>query len=87
VGETSDEAVLADADLAILGAAPSRYDRYVLGIRQEYAHLSDNAFQRGRAAWIDLWSQRECLFRTPALRDVGEAAARENLARERASYR
>src|SRR6185503_7621320 len=32
-------AVLADADLAILGAPPARYDRYAAAVRKEYSWL------------------------------------------------
>ena len=34
-----DEAVLIDADLAILGASPNDYAAYALGVRAEYAHV------------------------------------------------
>src|SRR5262249_44336165 len=48
-GDT-DALVLLDADLAILGAPPDEYERYAGGIRQEYAHVSDEDFRQGRIA-------------------------------------
>src|SRR5262249_47690617 len=37
----ADTAILLDADLAILGAAPERYDRYARAIRREYAWVPE----------------------------------------------
>ena len=44
--------VLADADLAILGAPDDRYHRYVRDVRTEYAHVSEDAWRTGRAAVV-----------------------------------
>ena len=46
----TDEAVLVDADLAILGAEPKDYAAYVQGVRAEYAHVTDEQWRAGRAA-------------------------------------
>ena len=45
-----DEAVLVDADLAILGSSPAEYAAYVHGVRHEYAHVDDDSWRTGRAA-------------------------------------
>jgi predicted metal-dependent HD superfamily phosphohydrolase len=40
---------LSDADLAILAAGPERYAEYRVAIRDEYRHLDDEEFRKGRA--------------------------------------
>jgi predicted metal-dependent HD superfamily phosphohydrolase len=71
--------VLADADLSILGAPPDRYERYARDVRQEYRHVSDDDWRRGRAAVVRSFLERPQLFHSPALRDALEPRARENL--------
>lgn len=80
-----DAALLVDADLAILGAAPVRYDAYVAAVRAEYAHVDDDAWRTGRAAVLDTLLARRPLYRTAAARARGEDRARANVARERAT--
>jgi predicted metal-dependent HD superfamily phosphohydrolase len=82
--EPSDRngAVLADADLAILGAEPDRYDRYAADVRAEYAHVPDDAWVTGRAAVLTGFASRPRLYRTDPAHDRLDAAARRNLARE-----
>jgi predicted metal-dependent HD superfamily phosphohydrolase len=74
--------VLCDADLAILAAPPARYDAYVAGVRQEYAHISDADFAAGRAAVLHGLTDRGQLFHTAYGREHWESVARSNLARE-----
>ena len=45
-----DEAILLDADLAVLGAVPDVYATYVRRVRAEYAHVSDDDWRVGRAS-------------------------------------
>lgn len=80
--EDDDGAVLCDADLAVLAAAPARYTAYVDGVRQEYGHLDDATFARGRAAVLHRLLDRPALFRTALGREQWETAARENLSSE-----
>jgi predicted metal-dependent HD superfamily phosphohydrolase len=72
-------ALLCDADLAVLAAPADRYRAYAAGVRQEYAHLDDGAFRRGRAAVLRGLTDRERLFRTEAGRHRWEQAARRNV--------
>ena len=44
-----DEAILLDADLAVLGAASDVYATYVRHVRAEFAHVSDDDWRVGRA--------------------------------------
>lgn len=75
-------AVLIDADLAILGADPARYDRYATDVRAEYAHLPDDVWRAGRAAVLASFLDRPRIFHTDAGRSRWEARARGNLRRE-----
>lgn len=73
---------LCDADLAILAAPPQRYAAYVRGVREEYAHVPDDAFAHGRAAILRSLVDRPWLFHTPRGRELWEKHARANVAAE-----
>ncbi|APB00377.1 HD domain-containing protein [Nocardia seriolae] len=78
-------AVLCDADLAILAAAPPVYAAYTAAVRAEYAHVPDDLFRPGRAAVLGALADQPALFRTPTGRARYEDAARANLAAELAT--
>lgn len=78
-------AVLSDADLAILGSSPERYDEYAADVRAEYAHVDDEAWRRGRSAVLRSFLARDRIYRTDRAHDRFDAAARRNLARELAA--
>ncbi len=44
----SDAGYFLDMDLAVLGSAPQRYQRYAADVREEYAHLAPSLWQAGR---------------------------------------
>jgi predicted metal-dependent HD superfamily phosphohydrolase len=46
---TGEAALLADIDLAVLGASPARYDRFERDVRREYALFDDAQWRAGRA--------------------------------------
>ena len=77
--EDRGAAVLLDADLAILGAAPDVYETYREAIRQEYGWLSDADFRAGRRQVLERLLQRQPLF--TVVTEL-EAPARENVGRE-----
>jgi predicted metal-dependent HD superfamily phosphohydrolase len=79
----SDAAVLADADLWILGAPAERYARYAVDVRAEYAHIDDDAWRAGRATVLDDFLARDHLYATARLRADREPTARRNLRDER----
>ncbi|MGV3562226.1 MAG: hypothetical protein ACO1ON_03000 [Nocardioides sp.] len=83
--EDAEGCVLSDADLAVLAAGQDRYAAYVAGVREEYAHLDEETFRRGRAQVLASLAERPTLFRTDHARDRWEAAARANLAAELAA--
>lgn len=76
------EAVLCDADLAILASDPRTYDVYRRAIRVEYGHLDDATFARGRAQVLRGLLDRDRLYTTSVMRDRGEAVARRNVEQE-----
>lgn len=80
-----DTAVLLDADLAILGAAPAAYSTYVTGVRAEYRLLDDETWRTGRAAVITGFLRRPTIFHTPTGRDLWEERSRANLTAELAT--
>jgi len=84
-GLPAETASFLDADLAILGQASNVYQAYTLAIRAEYKHLSDDEFRTGRAAVLHSFGDRPTLFFTEAGRELWEAPARANIARELAA--
>lgn len=81
-----DLAHLLDADVAILGAPDSVYDRYALGVREEFAPVvGDEPYRAGRRAFLQAQLARPALFHSPWFVARFEAQARKNLARELAA--
>jgi predicted metal-dependent HD superfamily phosphohydrolase len=80
----SDDAgrALADADLAILGSPPARYERYRRDVRAEYAHVADDAWRRGRADVLERFLARPRIFHDDVLHAELDARARTNLSDE-----
>ncbi len=76
-------ALVSDADLAILGAEPPRYDRYAAQVRAEYGHVPDDAFRAGRAAVLDQLAGLPALFRSAAGAGRWALPAGRNLRDER----
>src|SRR5262249_8418484 len=74
--------LLADADLAILGAPADLYQRYARDVRAEYAHVNDDDWRGGRAAVVRTFLDRTVLFHSWQLREAREQQARENLGAE-----
>lgn len=71
-----------DADLSIFAVSEARYHVYARDVRQEYAHLDDDVFVRGRADVLTRFTARPRLFHTPLGRDKREHQARANLTAE-----
>lgn len=78
--------LLTCADLWVLGGTPNDYATYAQAIRQEYAHVPDDAWRTGRARVLRTFLEREHIYpassHTPAGTDTREAAARHNLQSE-----
>ncbi len=81
--DDSPGAALMDADLAILGSAPGRYDLSVRDIRLEYLHFDDEQWMAGRLAVVSDFLARPQLYHTVSGQQRWEVQARANLTRER----
>ncbi len=81
VPATADARLLVDIDLAILGAAPERFDEYERQIRAEYAFVPAARFRAKRGEILRGFLDRSALYATTALASRLEAPARANLAR------
>ena len=79
--QTPDQALLLDIDLAILGADEAVFDAYDRAVREEYAHLSEEAYRKGRAEILRSFLRREPLFHTAPFRERYETRARANIDR------
>jgi predicted metal-dependent HD superfamily phosphohydrolase len=77
-----DAAVLLDADLAILGAAPAAYDEYGGAIRREYTWVPEESYRAGRNAVLKKFIQRRRIFGTDRMNRDCENNGRRNLQRE-----
>jgi predicted metal-dependent HD superfamily phosphohydrolase len=83
--DEADGQLLLDVDLAILGAAPARFDEYERQIRAEYAHVPDPQFRAGRARILAGFLARPRLYATRPFHDALEARARGNIGRSLAA--
>jgi len=77
-----DAVLLVDADLAILGSAEVRYQRYANDIRREYAHVPDADYQQGRLRVLRNFLAQPQIYHTERMFAVGEEPARANLQAE-----
>jgi predicted metal-dependent HD superfamily phosphohydrolase len=73
-GHRADEsdrlgALLVSIDLSILGSDEARYREYVSGVRQEYAHVPEDAWRTGRAAVLRHLLDADPLYPDPTFRD------------------
>jgi predicted metal-dependent HD superfamily phosphohydrolase len=82
---TSDEALLLDIDLAILGSSEERFRRYDEDIRSEYAWVPEKDYRAARARVLEGFLERDLIYRTDEMRERYEESARRNLARALAS--
>ena len=82
----ADAAFFLDADLAILAADSPRYNRYVAGVRAEYAHYAPDAFTRGRAAILQGFLNRTAIYASDTAHLLWDAPARLNLRTELEGY-
>jgi len=81
VPEETDQQILVDIDLSILGAAPERFDQYERQIREEYSWVPGFLFRRNRRKILESLLGRSRIFATHHFFDTHEALARANLER------
>lgn len=77
----ADAALLLDIDLAILGAAPPRFDEYERQIRQEYHWVAWPVYCTRRRTVLQAFLDRPTIYHSPLFQEQYESAARANLAR------
>lgn len=82
----ADTNLFTDADLAILGADPARYDLYCQQIRQEYKIYPDFLYNAGRKTVLLHFLEMEKIFKTDRFFARFERQARENIQRELQVY-
>ncbi|MGO0575379.1 HD domain-containing protein [Ornithinimicrobium panacihumi] len=75
-------AVFHDADLWILSAPQARYAAYRTQVREEFAHVPDDAFRAARAAIMGGFLERKRLYLTDHAHERWTGVARANLGRE-----
>ncbi len=85
--QSTDTAMLLDADLAILGADPAAYQAYANGVRAEYAHVDDDQWRAGRSAVLQRFFDRPRLFITEYMHSTYDHRARANIEAELAALR
>ncbi|GAB4547910.1 MAG: hypothetical protein Tsb0013_08080 [Phycisphaerales bacterium] len=77
-----DAALIADIDLAILGADPEQYEQYRRQIRNEFAFATDEQYAQGRVMVLQKFLDRAHIYTSGYVRAVLERQARENLERQ-----
>lgn len=77
---TPDAQLLVDIDLAVLGAAPARFDEYDRDVRAEYGWVPEAVYRERRAEVLAQFLQRDRLYQTAPAFESLEQAARANLA-------
>lgn len=81
VPKETDEKILVDVDLSILGEKPDRFDEYERQIREEYAWVPGVVFRAKRRSVLKGFLARASIFSTPKFAQAYEAQARANLQR------
>ena len=78
----SDAAFLLDMDLSILAADWADYQRYAQAVRQEYVHVANDDYRKGRIAVLEGLLAHDRLYLTQDYHQRLEQIARENIRRE-----
>jgi len=74
--------IMVSIDLSILGADAAGYAKYAAAIREEYGHVPQADYTKGRAAVLKRFLERPVIFPYPPLRERLEQAARRNITKE-----
>lgn len=77
--ENTDQQLLVDVDLAILGAPRTRFIEYEEQVRSEYAWVPDELFKSTRLSIMSEFNVRHPIFSTPLLKERLEHQAHINL--------
>jgi len=77
--QTPDEQLLIDIDLAILGAASTRFAEYECQIREEYSYVPEEVFREKRRDILRSYVARQNIYSGPHFQGSLEQQARINL--------
>jgi len=77
---TSDERLIVDIDLAILGQPPEKYEIYEKNIRKEYSWVPLEAYRVGRSSILYTFLAKPSIYYTERFERLYGDQARENLA-------
>ena len=83
--DDANGAALCDADLAVLGGEPEEYQVYTQAVREEYAHVPDPLYRRGRAGVLRSILGHDAIFHTAYGAERWENQARRNVEAELAA--
>jgi predicted metal-dependent HD superfamily phosphohydrolase len=72
-------ALLCDADLSVLGGSPEDYAKYLAAVREDYTHISDADFAKGRAVVVRRLLDLNPIFHSDRARALWSAPALRNL--------
>lgn len=76
---TTDEALMIDIDLSILGSAPRVYNEFEDAVREEYKRVPEIIYLSKRKKILKGFLDRERIYQNQYLFDLLEKQARENL--------
>jgi predicted metal-dependent HD superfamily phosphohydrolase len=79
--QTTDQQLVVDIDLSILGAPTARFDEYEQQVRQEYSWVDEATFRAVRRKILQDFLARPAIYSRKIFRDRLERTARENLER------
>lgn len=79
---SGDAELIADLDMAILGAPEADYDRYAQQVAAEFAFAGEEAFRAGRRMFLESLLAQPGIFRRRVFAGRFEALADRNIRRE-----
>ena len=82
IAETNDERLIADIDLAILGANHDRYADFQTGVRKEYSKVPSIIFMKKRKDLLATFLKKNRIFTFDWFYDEFEKQARKNISQE-----
>lgn len=80
--DREDEKIIVDIDLSILGQDEKIFNKYCIGIREEYSHVEDYGYAKGRKKFLQRLLERPRIYQTNFFHEKYEVIARENIKRE-----
>lgn len=77
--QRTDEQLLVDIDLSILGQPANVYQQFEKNVRKEYRFIPSFIFKKNRRALLEGMLGRENIYHTEYFRDLFEDVARDNI--------